>query len=78
MEEIEKAQTLMQNAIQNIGRSLEKIDEELEELKPRLLRLHKKRDKCRDKLLTVAPKQLQVTHAQLDRLVQGVSLAVCN
>jgi hypothetical protein len=41
MEEIDKAQKLMSTAIQNIGKTLEKIDLELEEAKPRLLTLLK-------------------------------------
>jgi len=41
MEEIGKAQNLMRAAIQNIGLSLQKINEELGRLKPLLLKLHK-------------------------------------
>ncbi|KAL7075281.1 hypothetical protein ACQ4LE_006097 [Meloidogyne hapla] len=74
MEEIGKAQTLMRAAIQNIGLSLQKINEELGRLKPSLLKLHKKCEKYRDKLLEMSKQK--VTHAQLDRVVQSVSLAL--
>ncbi|CAK5037781.1 unnamed protein product [Meloidogyne enterolobii] len=87
MEEIGKAQNLMRAAIQNIGLSLQKINEELGRLKPLLLKLHKftfifsyfyivffrKCEKYRDKLLEMSKQK--VTHAQLDRVVQSVSLA---
>nr|CAD2200755.1 unnamed protein product [Meloidogyne enterolobii] len=74
MEEIGKAQNLMRAAIQNIGLSLQKINEELGRLKPLLLKLHKKCEKYRDKLLEMSKQK--VTHAQLDRVVQSVSLAL--
>ncbi|KAF7624720.1 hypothetical protein Mgra_00010005 [Meloidogyne graminicola] len=74
MEEIGKAQTLMKAAIQNIEISLQKINDELARLKPSLLNLHKKCEKYRDKLFEVSKQK--VTHAQLDRLVQSVSLAL--
>ncbi|CAK5020444.1 unnamed protein product [Meloidogyne enterolobii] len=74
MEEIGKAQNLMRAAIQNIGLSLQKINEELGRLKPLLLKLHKKCEKYRDKLLEMSKQK--VTHAQLDRVVQSVSFAL--
>uniref|UniRef100_A0A914I7A4 SH2 domain-containing protein n=1 Tax=Globodera rostochiensis TaxID=31243 RepID=A0A914I7A4_GLORO len=75
MEEIGKAQELVNTALQNIGQTLSNLNGELEEHKPLLLKLYRKRDKCRDKILSL-PKQQNTTHAQLDRQLEAVSLAL--
>ncbi|KAL3083780.1 hypothetical protein niasHT_036773 [Heterodera trifolii] len=75
MEEVEKAKELVNKAIQTLGQTLAKLNEELDEIKPLLLKLYRKRDKCRDEILAL-PKQQNTTHAHLDRHLEAVSLAL--
>ncbi|KAL3097785.1 hypothetical protein niasHS_000520 [Heterodera schachtii] len=75
MEEVEKAKELVNKAIQTLGQTLSKLNAELDETKPLLLKLYRKRDKCRDEILSL-PKQQNTTHAHLDRHLEAVSLAL--
>ncbi|KAI1732601.1 SH2 domain-containing protein [Ditylenchus destructor] len=72
VDDIIKAQNLLGVALKNIDQTIKQIDVELEQLKPRLLSLHRKRDDAKESLMY----RHKLTHANVERMMQDVTFVL--